>query len=188
MCPRRRRRGSRPRRRWLQAMELIERDPISLEIMWSRLVNVTEEMWLTVCRTAFSLVISEAQDFACELLDSDGETLAHSPRAMPVFNLTLPRAVKALLAALSEGDAEARRRAGHQRSVALRRPPVRHRGGHAGVQRRRAGRPDRHGRPCLRYRRHQGFAARARDLRGRPADPADEALRGGQAERDAASV
>jgi 5-oxoprolinase (ATP-hydrolysing) len=82
-----------------EAMELIERDPISLEIMWSRLVNVTEEMWLTVCRTAFSLVISEAQDFACELLDSDGETLAHSPRAMPVFNLTLPRAVKALLAA-----------------------------------------------------------------------------------------
>jgi len=54
-------------------------------------------MWLTVCRTAFSLVISEAQDFACELLDKDGETLAHSPRAMPVFNLTLPRAVKALL-------------------------------------------------------------------------------------------
>ncbi len=83
----------------VEAMELIERDPISLEIMWSRLVNVTEEMWLTVCRTAFSLVISEAQDFACELLDSDGETLAHSPRAMPVFNLTLPRAVKALLAA-----------------------------------------------------------------------------------------
>jgi 5-oxoprolinase (ATP-hydrolysing) len=75
----------------------IEADPIGLEIMWSRLVNVVEEMWLTVCRTAFSLVISEAQDFACELLDKDGETLAHSPRAMPVFNLTLPRAVKALL-------------------------------------------------------------------------------------------
>jgi 5-oxoprolinase (ATP-hydrolysing) len=84
------------------AMELIESDPISLEIMWSRLVNVTEEMWLTVCRTAFSLVISEAQDFACELLDREGETLAHSPRAMPVFNLTLPRAVKALLAAYPE--------------------------------------------------------------------------------------
>lgn len=63
------------------------------------MVNVVEEMWLTVCRTAFSLVIAEAQDFACELLDKDGETLAHSPRAMPVFNLTLPRAVKALLRA-----------------------------------------------------------------------------------------
>ena len=81
-----------------QAISLIRSDPIGLEIMWSRLVNVVEEMWLTVCRTAFSLVISEAQDFACELLDPEGETLAHSPRAMPVFNLTLPRAVKALLA------------------------------------------------------------------------------------------
>jgi 5-oxoprolinase (ATP-hydrolysing)/N-methylhydantoinase A len=80
-----------------QAAALIESDPIALEIMWSRLVTVVEEMWLTVCRTAFSLVISEAQDFACELLDPEGETLAHSPRAMPVFNLTLPRAVKALL-------------------------------------------------------------------------------------------
>lgn len=79
------------------AIACIESDPIGLEIMWSRLVNVVEEMWLTVCRTAFSLVIAEAQDFACELLDPTGETLAHSPRAMPVFNLTLPRAVKALL-------------------------------------------------------------------------------------------
>jgi 5-oxoprolinase (ATP-hydrolysing)/N-methylhydantoinase A len=79
------------------AAALIESDPIALEIMWSRLVTVVEEMWLTVIRTAFSLVISEAQDFACELLDPEGETLAHSPRAMPVFNLTLPRAVKALI-------------------------------------------------------------------------------------------
>jgi 5-oxoprolinase (ATP-hydrolysing) len=81
-----------------EAVATIEADPIALEIMWSRLVTVVEEMWLTVCRTAFSLVVSEAQDFACELLDPDGETLAHSPRAMPVFNLTLPRAVRALLA------------------------------------------------------------------------------------------
>src|SRR5262245_14810207 len=66
--------------------------------MWSRLVTVVEEMWSTVVRTAFSLIISEAQDFACEVLDAHGETLAHSPRAMPVFNLCMPRAVKAMLA------------------------------------------------------------------------------------------
>lgn len=81
-----------------EAIRRIEADPISLEIMWSRLVNVVEEMWHTVCRTAFSLGISESQDFACAMLDPDGEVLGHSPRAMPVFNLTLPRAVKALLA------------------------------------------------------------------------------------------
>jgi 5-oxoprolinase (ATP-hydrolysing) len=80
-----------------EAMALIESDPVSLEIMWARLVTVVEEMWHTICRTAFSLIVSEAQDFACDLLDPDGESLAHSPRAMPVFNLTLPRAVKALL-------------------------------------------------------------------------------------------
>jgi len=92
-----------------EAMSRIEADPITLEIMWSRLVTVVDEMWLTVIRTAFSLIISEAQDFACELLDANGETLAHSPRAMPVFNLCLPRTVKALLekyppATLKPGD------------------------------------------------------------------------------------
>jgi 5-oxoprolinase (ATP-hydrolysing) len=80
-----------------EAAAAIEADPVSLEIMWSRLITVVEEMWQTVCRTAFSLIVSEAQDFACDLLDAAGESLAHSPRAMPVFNLTLPNAVQALL-------------------------------------------------------------------------------------------
>ncbi len=81
-----------------QAVAKIESDPISLEIMWSRLVTVSEEMWHTVCRTAYSLIISESQDFGCSILDARGETLAHSSRVMPVFNLTLPMVVKATLA------------------------------------------------------------------------------------------
>ncbi len=72
-------------------------DPIALEILWSRLINIVEECWITLWRTAFSMIIGEAQDFGCELLDAQGESLAHSPRSMPVFNLTLPRAVRALL-------------------------------------------------------------------------------------------
>ncbi len=67
------------------------------EIMWSRLINIAEECWYTVIRTAFSLIIGEAQDFACEILDAAGRQIAHSPRAMPVFNLTLPIAVNAML-------------------------------------------------------------------------------------------
>lgn len=78
-------------------------DPVSLEIMWSRLINVSEECWLTIRRTAFSLIIGEVQDFGVELLDATGNSLAHSPRSMPVFNLALPRAAKALLAEF-EGD------------------------------------------------------------------------------------
>jgi hypothetical protein len=79
------------------AMARIEADPIGLEIMWSRLISIVEEMWQTVCRTAYSLIIAEAQDFANEILDPQGNPLAHSPRAMPLFNLTLTRCVKALL-------------------------------------------------------------------------------------------
>jgi 5-oxoprolinase (ATP-hydrolysing)/N-methylhydantoinase A len=80
-----------------EAIRLLESDPVALEIMWSRLVTVTEEMWLTVIRTAFSLTVSESQDFACGILNVRGESMVHSPRAMPVFNLALPRAVRALL-------------------------------------------------------------------------------------------
>ncbi len=92
-----------------EAKARIEADPIGLEIMWSRLISIVEEMWQTVCRTAYSLIISESQDFANEILDPSGNPLAHSPRAMPLFNLTLTRCVKALLehfppATLAPGD------------------------------------------------------------------------------------
>ncbi|MCC7425787.1 MAG: hydantoinase B/oxoprolinase family protein [Alphaproteobacteria bacterium] len=75
----------------------LENDPIGLEILWSRLISISEECWLTVIRTAFSLIIGDAQDFACEILDAKGQSLAHSPRAMPVFNLTLMAAVNSML-------------------------------------------------------------------------------------------
>jgi len=84
-------------------------DPVSLEIMWSRLVNIAEECWITIWRTAFSTIIGEAQDFGCELFDADAESIAHSPRSMPVFNLTLPLAVRHMLRSfpkdtLEDGD------------------------------------------------------------------------------------
>ena len=92
-----------------QAVARIGGDSIGLEIMWSRLINVAEECWHTVIRTAFSLIIGEAQDFACEILDAKGRQIVHSPRAMPVFNLTLPIAINAMIERypaqmLSEGD------------------------------------------------------------------------------------
>ena len=91
------------------AVARLDNDPIGLEIMWSRLINIAEECWHTVIRTAFSLIIGEAQDFACELLDAKGRQIVHSPRAMPVFNLTLPIAINAMIErfptqTLAEGD------------------------------------------------------------------------------------
>ena len=72
-------------------------DPISLEIMWSRLVNITEEMWTTTLRTAVSTIIASANDFGCEVLDSQGHSVAHAYRSMPVFNMTMPNVTKEIL-------------------------------------------------------------------------------------------
>lgn len=84
-------------------------DPIQLEILWKRLVNIAEEAWVALWRTSFSTIMAEAQDFGCEIMDARGESLAHSPKSMPVFNLTLPTAVAGLLerfplATLQPGD------------------------------------------------------------------------------------
>jgi len=72
-------------------------DPVSLEIMWSRLLNITEEMWTTVLRTAVSTIIASANDFGCEIMDADGRSIAHAYRSMPVFNMTMPNVTKEIL-------------------------------------------------------------------------------------------
>ncbi|GIS97421.1 MAG: hypothetical protein CM1200mP24_07050 [Gammaproteobacteria bacterium] len=61
------------RRSLTRSAEELENDPIGLEIMWNPVINITEQCWHTVIRTAFSLIIGEAQDFACEILDAKGE-------------------------------------------------------------------------------------------------------------------
>lgn len=73
-------------------------DPISLEIMWSRLIGVADDMWTTVLRTAVSTIIGAAQDFGCEVLDASGASVAHSNRSMPSFNVIMPGVVRATLA------------------------------------------------------------------------------------------
>lgn len=72
-------------------------DPVSLEIMWSRMLNIAEEMWTTVLRTAVSTIIASANDFGCEILDEKGRSIAHAYRSMPVFNMTMPNVTKAVL-------------------------------------------------------------------------------------------
>lgn len=72
-------------------------DPVSLEIMWSRLISITDEMWTTVLQTAVSTIIGAAQDFGCEIMDATGNSVAHSQRSMPVFNLVMPTVTRAVI-------------------------------------------------------------------------------------------
>jgi N-methylhydantoinase B/oxoprolinase/acetone carboxylase alpha subunit len=73
-------------------------DAASLEILWSRLHGVCEEMFLTLQRTSFSTIVSAALDYGCALLDARGGQLVHAAGSMPLFNLSLPTVTRDLLA------------------------------------------------------------------------------------------
>jgi N-methylhydantoinase B len=58
-------------------------DPVSLEILWGRLISITEEQAAVVLRTAFSTVVRESHDFTCVLLTPEGDLLAQPFQSLP---------------------------------------------------------------------------------------------------------
>lgn len=84
-------------------------DPITLEILWSRLIAVADEAATTLLRTAFSPIIRESNDYATCLLNVNGETLAECSGGIPAFAGLLGRTARACLAKFppeswAEGD------------------------------------------------------------------------------------
>ena len=69
-------------------------DPIALQVLWNRLVFITDQADLALGRTAFSPIVRENHDFVTVLMDADGNALAQCTLAIPVFISTLPMAVK----------------------------------------------------------------------------------------------
>jgi N-methylhydantoinase B/oxoprolinase/acetone carboxylase alpha subunit len=72
-------------------------DPLTLEILWNRLISTADEMAAVLIQTSFSTVVGAANDFGCEIMDAHGRSLAHATRSMPVFNRTLPLVTRAFL-------------------------------------------------------------------------------------------
>jgi N-methylhydantoinase B len=84
-------------------------DPISLEILWGRLIAIVDEMATTLVRTAFSSMVREANDCACVLMDAHGNSLAQSTLSVPSFAGILPQTTRHFLQqypgdALQPGD------------------------------------------------------------------------------------
>ena len=84
-------------------------DPITLEIQWQRLITIMDEVDAAVVRTSFSTIVGESRDFACIMLDANGDSLAQSTFSTPLFTVTLPTTARHLLAeypvkSLEEGD------------------------------------------------------------------------------------
>ena len=58
-------------------------DPVMLEVIWSRLLSVTNEQQDTLIRTAFSTIVRESQDLACGMFDTRGRMIAQSITGTP---------------------------------------------------------------------------------------------------------
>lgn len=58
-------------------------DPITLEVLWNRLLAVVNEQQVALMRTAFSTVVRETQDLACGVFDQRGRMIAQSLTGTP---------------------------------------------------------------------------------------------------------
>ena len=72
-------------------------DPITLEILWTRMISVIDEAALTLHRTSFSTVVRESHDYSCMVLSPDGKSVAQATRSIPSFIGTLPMSVRAFI-------------------------------------------------------------------------------------------
>ena len=84
-------------------------DSIDLSLHWSKLVSIAEEGATTITRTAFSRVVSDAQDYSCVLLDAEGDLIAQPLRSLPEFVGSLQGVARHFLdahppASLAPGD------------------------------------------------------------------------------------
>jgi len=84
-------------------------DPLTLDMLWQRLITVMNEVDQIIVRTTFSTILSEGRDFACILTDGEGRSLCQSTWSTATFTKVYPRTAKVLLErfpieTLREGD------------------------------------------------------------------------------------
>jgi len=78
-------------------------DPVTIEILWSRITSIVDEAAKVIVRTAFSTLSNEANDFACVLTDENGHSIAQNTGSIPSFIGTLPATVRHFLAEIGPG-------------------------------------------------------------------------------------
>jgi len=79
-------------------------DPITLEILWRRLISVVDEADTTVARTAFSSLLRDAHDYTCMFTDRKGRELAQGSFATPGQSGAMALGIKNLVTQLPAGS------------------------------------------------------------------------------------
>ena len=70
---------------------------VTLEIIWTRLISITDEAAAALVRTSFSTIVRESNDFACVLTDARGQSIAQANDSIPSFIGTVPRTIRHFL-------------------------------------------------------------------------------------------
>jgi N-methylhydantoinase B len=73
-------------------------DPITLGILWDRLISITDEIVSTLIRTSFSVNVRESYDLSCVLFDAQGRPLAQGTDSVPSFTGTAVLTMQHMLA------------------------------------------------------------------------------------------
>jgi N-methylhydantoinase B len=79
-------------------------DPLALEVLWSRLLSVTNEQQAALMRTAFSTVVRESQDLACGVFDTSGNMIAQSETGTPGHINAMATCMRHFLAAYPQSS------------------------------------------------------------------------------------
>lgn len=72
-------------------------DPITLEILWRRLISIVDEADSAVSRTAFSSLLRDAHDYTCMFTDRKGRELAQGTFATPGQSGAMALGIKTLV-------------------------------------------------------------------------------------------
>ena len=79
-------------------------DPVTLEILWRRLISIVDEADAAVARTAFSSLLRDAHDYTCMFTDRQGRELAQGTFATPGQSGAMALGIKKLVQGLPAGS------------------------------------------------------------------------------------
>jgi len=79
-------------------------DPITIEILWRRLVSIVDEADASVARTAFSSLLRDAHDYTCMFTDSRGQELVQGTFCTPGQAGAMALGVKNIITSIPLSD------------------------------------------------------------------------------------
>jgi N-methylhydantoinase B len=78
-------------------MSTVPFDPITFQVLWSRLISIADEVSATLVKTAFSHVVRDNHDYSIGLYDAEGRMLAQSTQCTPGQIGAMPKVMKDFL-------------------------------------------------------------------------------------------